>query len=274
MIPFEELALQTTLLFDRPPSYLALPYLESIYGKAMPGLATASRINLVEQHGTPSTSRLVAGVDLRQALMQLQVGLPAPRLGAPPPQDLASAHRELDLCSYSDAWIESDDALIAVHEIDRNARSADDEVEARLLVKPRPSRDAYASALPGREREIAEQLHRGEHSRHDDLTFAQARYLADSLAFLDPVIPLDGHLLPIACVFTDIIPAILAMIRIDDQLEREDADALANGVNRTTGRMVRATATSMHAPYVRQMSASDDMGERGLKVARRLAMWA
>lgn len=273
LIPFEDLALQTTLLFDRPPGYLAIPYLETVTEAPIVHLDTPSQVHLVDQHATPSTSRLVSGIDLRRVIMQLQVGVISPLSIQSPADDLDGMRRQLDLRSWSDAWVESANALIEVNEIDRFASSPDDEVEARLLLKPRPPHNAYSSALPGNEVEMADYLCYRDTARHDAVTSAQSRYLADSLAFLDAVIPLDGHLLPNVCLFTDVIPAVLDMIRIDDRLEREDADALANGVNRATGRMVRATATSMHAPYIRQMAASDDMGEHGLEVARQLAVW-
>jgi len=62
------------------------------------------------------------------------------------------------------------------------------------------------------------------------------------------------------------------MVDIDDRLEREDALDAAQGRprrNRKSGRMMRLTATTVSVPsYVRQLVASDDMGEVGLKAVR------
>ena len=62
------------------------------------------------------------------------------------------------------------------------------------------------------------------------------------------------------------------MVDIDDRLEREDALDAAQGrprKNRKSGRMMRLTATTVSVPsYVRQLVASDDMGEVGLKAVR------
>jgi hypothetical protein len=62
------------------------------------------------------------------------------------------------------------------------------------------------------------------------------------------------------------------MVDIDDRLEREDAMDAAQGrprKNRKSGRMMRMTTTTVSMPsYVRQLVASDDMGEVGLKAVR------
>jgi hypothetical protein len=62
------------------------------------------------------------------------------------------------------------------------------------------------------------------------------------------------------------------MVAIDDTLEREDAIDAAQGrprKNRKTGRMMRLTTNVISTPsYVRQMVASDDIGERGLQAVR------
>lgn len=62
------------------------------------------------------------------------------------------------------------------------------------------------------------------------------------------------------------------MVDIDDRLEREDAMDAAQGrprKNRKSGRMMRLTATTVSMPsYVRQLVASEDMGEVGLKAVR------
>jgi hypothetical protein len=97
-------------------------------------------------------------------------------------------------------------------------------------------------------------------------------YQLSTLPFLDPVIPLEAHLLPSPVLFTSYIPAISNMVDIDDRLEREDAIDAAQGrprKNRKSGRMMRLTANTASVPsYVRQLAASDEIGEVGLKAVR------
>lgn len=79
-----------------------------------------------------------------------------------------------------------------------------------------------------------------------------------TLPYLDPIIPLDSHLLPNPIVFLEYIPAIQNMVRIDDELEKADAEDLATGrqrKNRKTGRAMRITSLMAANPsYVRQMA--------------------
>ena len=97
-------------------------------------------------------------------------------------------------------------------------------------------------------------------------------YQLATLPFLDPVIPLESYLLPSPVLFTSYIPAISTMVAIDDTLEQEDAIDAAQGrprKNRKTGRMMRLTTNVIGTPnYVRQMIASDDIGEKGLQAVR------
>lgn len=102
--------------------------------------------------------------------------------------------------------------------------------------------------------------------------FVSENYQLATLPFLDPVIPLESHLLPSPILFTSYIPAISHMVSIDDTLEQEDAIDAAQGrprKNRKTGRMMRLTTGAISTPsYVRQFVASDDMGEKGLQAVR------
>jgi hypothetical protein len=106
----------------------------------------------------------------------------------------------------------------------------------------------------------------------DVLTLDRENYQLATLPFLDPIIPIESHLLPSPIQFTTYIPAISNMVNIDDQLEKEDAVDAAEGrprKNRKTGRMMRLTTNVSTAPtYVRQMTGSDEMGEIGLQAVR------
>lgn len=89
------------------------------------------------------------------------------------------------------------------------------------------------------------------------------QYQKSTLVFLDPLIPLDSHLLPNPILFLDYIPAISWMTRIDDVLQAQDAADVQAGrtrVNRKTGRVQRVTAGG-HQGYVRQMVGELDEGE-------------
>lgn len=321
LVHFEELALQTTLLFSPPPSYLTIPYLETILrcedipydSTLIPSLIDGlSRFSetLVEQTFTPSTSRWPAGIDVRAALTQLQMGVECstrqsstkaihssiPELVKPntTAQDvhedeiaqLKEQARKLEIRSYADSWVlPRPEAIMEAFEIDRYATNSDDEVEVMLLEKPKMSCRTHETTIPfvtSSELEMgqwlmdrSEGIERVEH--REPLNVARSRYLTEALHYLDPMIPLDTHLLPHPCIFLDYAPAVRNMVRIDDNLEREEDAKAVRGdpvMSRQTGRVIRVTsvAAQERGKYVRQMAGSEDLDDIALDIARKAGL--
>jgi hypothetical protein len=104
-----------------------------------------------------------------------------------------------------------------------------------------------------------------------DIPFRRQRYQQAVLPFLDPLIPLESHLLPSPILFLDHIPAISWMTHIDDVLQdadRADAEAGRPRFNRRSGREIRRITHhfSSNQAYVRQMQG--ELGESELQAVR------
>ncbi|KAJ9093083.1 hypothetical protein QFC21_006579 [Naganishia friedmannii] len=309
MIPFEELALQATLLFSPPEPLAARALLTSIASAegsktAIPyldDLMQACQLHgmdgiVLNQPVIPPPGRWSMGIDLRAAMCQLQLdvapgsatclktcrvshpyqcilpGRSSPRSESDAKQDLQDLRmiaRVADMLSSTDAGIARRIAsFLDLDEPDNYKPSEDDEVGFHALFKPLPLLERQILPLLSKEDEIEETIRElastmagkedwPSDTSLQDLAIARQRYQEATLAFLDPMIPLDSYLLPNPILFLDIIPAISVMTHIDDALHAADlADAAAGRkrVNRRTGREMRITSYfSGNQAYIRQM---------------------
>ncbi|KAJ9112056.1 hypothetical protein QFC22_006350 [Naganishia vaughanmartiniae] len=317
MIPFEELALQTTLLFSPPEPVAARALLtgiaaaerSTISGDYLDDLMQACQLQgmdgiVLSEPVIPPPGRWSMGVDLRAAMCQLQLDVPpgfATRLETcrvlhphqrilpnvslsssesevkQDLQDLRLVGRMADMVSSTDAGIARKVAsFLELDEPDTYKPSEDDEVGFHALFKPLSLQERQILPTLSKEDEIEETI-KGlaatmagtydwlKDSFMQDLAIARQRYQEATLAFLDPMIPLDSHLLPNPILFLDIIPAISVMTHIDDALQAADlADAAAGRkrVNRRTGREMRITSYfSGNQAYIRQMSGALEESE-------------
>lgn len=116
LVPCSQLPLQAILQFQSTPSYLAIPYLETIAhaeGRPLSPSTVHSTIRHIpsalqlHQPLPPRLSQDIPQLDLRQAIHQLQLGLidnlPSEECEM---EELSSALRRLDNVSYADAWVD------------------------------------------------------------------------------------------------------------------------------------------------------------------------
>ncbi|GHJ89095.1 hypothetical protein NliqN6_5497 [Naganishia liquefaciens] len=325
VIPFEDLALQTTLLYSPPHPAAAKALLGGI--AAAEGQATSSQYlrSLVKSCQLrrpnpvvfnrplvpPTDTHWPLGVDLRAAVCQLQLeGGGSPHLAhslreetkrrervmpsltreGDPNGESLSEMREVakmtDVISSVDAGIaRRPQAITELCDPDHYKPSEDDQVGFHALLKPLPRLENQILAMLSREDEMASAVIAlaenvaGRDGWVDDslleiLGETRQTYQATTLEFLDPLIPLDSHLLPHPAIFLDYIPHISWMTRIDDTLAAQDATDVQAGrsrVNRKTGRMQRVTAGGYQG-YVRQMAGG--LGETQLEAVRRCRLEA
>ena len=148
-IPIEQLPIQAILHFQPSPSYLAIPYLETIAVKEgihdisiatdIFRLCTSHNSRNLDQPLPPNGNEPLPSFDLRQAIMQMQVdrkskvyNISTPRL----PDELTALFRLLDAASFADASVAPrDSARMDVVEVDRYEPTPDDELGIRPLEK-------------------------------------------------------------------------------------------------------------------------------------------
>ncbi|OCF36738.1 hypothetical protein I316_01334 [Kwoniella heveanensis BCC8398] len=280
-VPKDQLPLQAILEFCPPPSFLAIPYLQSISDQETQASSRSSsqeegyqvdvqRIydasihrsgfddELVDQPLPPNGNERIPYFDLRKAISQLQLDRCIYTEIDRPEADqdgrsISELIKPMENLSYADAYVDLRPwAKLESTEIDRYAPTEDDELGTHLVPKPEIN-DRYPVCVGNDiSSDVAVELKRlaGDVGADlpclGDLGLARTLYIRSTLPLLDPLIPLSAPLLPNPTLFLYTLPTILNMIEMDDVFERAEEIALSQGeerINRKTGRPVRSSGT-------------------------------
>ncbi|ORX36758.1 hypothetical protein BD324DRAFT_627072 [Kockovaella imperatae] len=258
-IPIDTLPLQTVLYFQPPPSYLAIPFLETLaqqYGIS-PNRAvdlyhgccvsSCGVVNHLDQPLPPNGSEPIKRFDLRRAINQLQFDRKVCRSSKRQPQDDLDEFRRIEVLSFCDAFVGPRGSHVLETElIDRHRPNTDDELGVHQLVKPWIKDSVPVLIGFDKATEIEAYLMDlvGGPPPPSDLEEQRAYYIRALLPFLDPLIPLSAPLLPRSSLFLETVPMIQAITAAEDILEQEEDLAAALGqsrVSKKTGRPRRST---------------------------------
>ncbi|KIR67242.1 hypothetical protein I314_02455 [Cryptococcus bacillisporus CA1873] len=294
LIPKAQLPLQAILQFHPIPSFIALPFLQAISSQesqlcrkpCSPCLETIFREAihqtsekdvLSDQCLPPNGHERIPFFDLRQAMVQLQLGL----TGQIPQRSCAKKHetreedkekddlqlmaQKMEVISFSDAFINvRPRVLMELYDVDKLQPTSDEELEVAALLKPEMGETYPILAMIDRSSEIADSLVQavgGHLSPFGDLGLARAKYIRSVLSLLDPLTPLSEPLLPHSSLFIHTLPTIQNILSADDifeTLERQAVDKGDERINPKTGKPMRRGAEYTYTRYWDLEGAEDE----------------
>ncbi|OXG24665.1 hypothetical protein C366_00194 [Cryptococcus neoformans Tu401-1] len=293
-IPRPQLPLQAILQFHPIPSFIALPYLQAISSQesqlrrkpSNPCLETIFRGAIHQTSGKdvlsdqclpPNGHERIPFFDLRQAMMQLQLGLTgqipqrscANKYGTreedEKKDDLQLMTERMEVISFSDAFIDiRPKVLMELYDADKLQPTSDEELDVAALLKPEMDETYPTLAMIDRSSDIAGSLVEavdGHLPPFSDLGLARAKYIRSILPLLDPLIPLSEPLLPHSTLFLYTLPTIQTILSADDIFETLEQQAVDRGDERTnpkTGKPMRRVAGYTYTRYWDLEGAEDE----------------